>query len=90
MLGLIVDLAFCSWADWEVQSSVICKKSYSGFDLLRQVIYVCKEENWAENWALRDAREDWDFIWIYSFNYNCLFSIVQKVFYPFKSVSSLP
>ena len=42
--------------------AVSSAKSYSGFDLLWQVIYVCKEENWTENRALWVARGDWNLI----------------------------
>ena len=49
----------------------------------RQVIYVCKEENWTENRALWDARGDWDFFCVNSIDYHGLFSIIQKVLNPF-------
>ena len=40
-----------------MHGSVVCEKFYSGFDLLGQVINVCKEENWTEfrgDWNLSD------------------------------------
>ena len=73
-----------------VQGSVVCGKSDSGFDLLSQVIYGCKKENWAENRALRDARGDWDFFRVNSIDYNCLFLIIQKVLYPFRVSPLMP
>ena len=41
-------MALCSWTNFKVHDSVICEKSYTGFDLLGQVINVGKKENWTE------------------------------------------
>ena len=54
------------------------QKSDSGFDLLMQVIYVCKKENWPEDRALWDAGGDWDFSELIPLITTACFSLSKK------------
>ena len=60
-MGMLRSVCRTSLSVVELIARYKAVSSDSGFDLLRQVIYVCKEEDWTENRALWDARGDWDF-----------------------------
>jgi hypothetical protein len=61
---------------------------YIGLNVFREIVYVHKEQDWADNGALRNAREDWEVWGLFSIDYNALLTTIKEARYPMQNITS--
>ena len=67
---------------------VVCKQFDIGVDLARDVVNIDEEQRWAQYCSLWFSRGDFYPVWSFSWNFDTLVPIYQKVFDPSVSFSA--